>query len=108
MSAAETAFITGRTDAAQAPAAVALAERAADPAPKQVAVNSSDAPLLFVFMLPMLAIVGCVLLIGQSPTWALVGVTMATIGLMTGVVMWAINRLLADGDGEGHPDVVPH
>lgn len=107
MSAAETAFITGRTDAGQ-PVAVVLAEAAAQAAPKQVAVNKSDAPLLFVFMLPMLAIVGCVLLIGQSPTWALVGLTMATIGVMTGLVMWAINRLLADGDGEGHPDVVPH
>ncbi|MDW5598658.1 hypothetical protein VSS74_30130 [Conexibacter stalactiti] len=108
MSAAETAFITGRTDAAQAPAAVALAEPAAEAAPKQVAVNDSDSPLLFVFMLPMLAIIGCVLLIGQSPTWALVGISMATIGVMTALVMWAINRLLADGDGEGHPDVVPH
>jgi disulfide bond formation protein DsbB len=59
-------------------------------------------------MIPMLAIVGCVLLIGQSPTWAIVGLSMATIGVMTGLVMVAINRLLADGDGEGHTDVVPH
>jgi Flp pilus assembly protein TadB len=105
MSAAETAFAAplaaARTDAAAVAEAVAKE-------PKQVAVNSSDSPLLFVFMLPMLAIVGCVLLIGQSPTWALVGLTMATIGVMTGLVMWAINRLLADGDGEGNADVVPH
>ncbi len=72
------------------------------------AQGSPDAPLLFVFMLPMLAIVGMVLWIGASPTWLIVGLTMATIGLTTGVVMYAINRLLSDGDGEGNPDVIPH
>ena len=63
-------------------------------------LDSGVAPLLFVFMLPMLAIVGLVLWIGASPTWLLVGVTMATIGVMTGIVMLAINRLLADGGAE--------
>lgn len=71
-------------------------------------MEKSDAPLLFVFMLPMLAIVGLVLWIGQSPTWLLVGLTMAVIAAMTGLVMLAIKRLLDDGDGEGNPDVVPH
>ena len=70
--------------------------------------EAPDAPLLFVFMLPMLAIVGMVLWIGASPTWLIVGLTMATIALTTGLVMYAINRLLSDGDGEGNPDVVPH
>lgn len=70
--------------------------------------DGPDAPLLFVFMLPMLAIVGMVLWIGASPTWLIVGLTMATIALTTGIVMYAINRLLQDGDGEGNPDVIPH
>jgi len=72
--------------------------------------DGPDAPLLFVFLLPMLAIVGMVLWIGASPTWLIVGLTMATIALTTGLVMLAINRLLSDGDGdgEGDPDVVPH
>ena len=63
-------------------------------------LDSGVAPLLFVFLVPMLAIVGLVLWIGASPTWLLVGVTMATIGLMTGLVMLAINRLLSDGGAE--------
>lgn len=70
--------------------------------------DGPDAPLLFVFMLPMLAIVGMVLWIGASPTWLLVGAAIATIAITTGFVMIAINRLLNDGDGEGNPDVVPH
>lgn len=70
--------------------------------------ESPDAPLLFVFMLPMLAIVGMVLWIGASPTWLLVGLAIAVIAVTTGLVMIAINRLLQDGDGEGNPDVVPH
>ncbi|MDO8186383.1 hypothetical protein Q5424_08910 [Conexibacter sp. JD483] len=70
--------------------------------------EAPDAPLLFVFMLPMLAIVGMVLWIGASPTWLIVGLTMATIVLTTGIVMYAIKRLLDDGDGEGNPDVIPH
>ena len=77
-------------------------------APARVTPNRSDAPLLFVFMLPMLAIVGMVLWIGQSPTWLLVGVAIAVIVVTTGFVMVAIKRLLDDGDGEGNPDVVPH
>ncbi|MDO8214108.1 hypothetical protein [Conexibacter sp. CPCC 206217] len=76
--------------------------------PATVTPNRSDAPLLFVFLLPMLAIVGMVLWIGQSPTWLLVGVAIATIAVTTGFVMLAIKRLLDDGDGEGHRDVVPH
>lgn len=63
-------------------------------------VDGGVAPLLFVFLLPMLAIVGLVLWIGASPTWLLVGVAIATIAVMTGFVMVAINRLLADGGAE--------
>lgn len=63
-------------------------------------LDSGVAPLLFVFLIPLLAIVGLVLWIGASPTWLAVGVTMATIGLMTAIVMLAINRLLADGGAE--------
>jgi len=68
--------------------------------PDEQQLDSGVAPLLFVFMIPMLAIVGLVLWIGASPTWLLVGVTIATIGLMTGIVMLAINRLLDDGAAE--------
>lgn len=63
-------------------------------------LDSGVAPLLFVFLLPLLAIVGLVLWIGAAVTWLAVGVTMATIGLMTAIVMVAINRLLADGGAE--------
>lgn len=76
------------------------AETATAIATEEQPLDSGVAPLLFVFMLPMLAIIGLVLWIGASPTWLLVGVTMATIALMTGLVMVAINRLLADGGAE--------
>ncbi|ADB53993.1 hypothetical protein [Conexibacter woesei] len=69
---------------------------------------NSASPLLFVFLLPMLAIVGLVLWIGASPTWLLVGVAIATIAAMTAFVMLAINRLLQDGDGAGNPDLIEH
>jgi hypothetical protein len=80
--------------AAIQPASLSIAPEAPS---EEEQLDSGVAPLLFVFMLPMLVIVGLVLWIGASPTWLLVGVTIATIGLMTGIVMLAINRLLADG-----------
>lgn len=70
--------------------------------------SNTASPLLFVFLVPMLVIVALVLLIGTSPTWLLVGVTIAAIVGMTGLVMRAINRLLSDGDGAGNPDVLEH
>lgn len=59
----------------------------------------SGGSLLFVFMLPMLAIVAMVVLIGVGLTWALVAATVAAIALMTAIVMVAIGRLL-DDDGD--------
>lgn len=70
--------------------------------------SQSASPLLFVFLVPLLVVVGMVLWIGSAATWLLVGVTMAAIAGMTGVVMLAINRLLSDGDGAGNPDVFEH
>ena len=70
--------------------------------------SNTASPLLFVFLVPMLAIVGLVLWIGASPTWLLVGVVIATIAGMTALVMLAINRLLQDGDGAGNPDLIEH
>ncbi|MBB4662960.1 hypothetical protein [Conexibacter arvalis] len=78
-----------------APAPAAL-EAAAEEQP----LDSGVAPLLFVFLVPLLLIVGLVLWIGAATTWLVVGITMATIGVMTGLVMLAINRLLADGGAE--------
>ena len=60
--------------------------------------RSGASPLLFVFLVPMLAVIGFILWIGASPTWLLGGVALGAIAVMTGVVMVAINRLLADGD----------
>lgn len=90
-----TADVTTAAVPAASPLSAALAATAAPE--EQPQADHGIAPLLFVFLLPMLAIVGLVLWIGSSPTWLLVGVTMATIVLMTGIVMLAINRLLADG-----------
>ena len=87
--------------------ATAIASGAADEAGalaestgEEPMLDSGVAPLLFVFLVPLLAIVGLVLWIGSSVTWLAVGVTMATIAAMTGIVMFAINRLLADGARE--------
>jgi hypothetical protein len=56
-------------------------------------------PLLFVFLIPLLAIVGMVLLIGSGLTWALVAATIAAIAIMTVIVLIAIGRML-DDDGD--------
>lgn len=77
-------------------------------APSSPTAQSSASPLLFVFLVPLLIVVGMVLWIGSALTWAIVFVTIAAIAGMTGLVMASINRLLNDGDGEGHPDVFEH
>lgn len=56
-------------------------------------------PLLFAFLIPLLAVVGLVLWIGASVTWLAVGVTLAAIACFTGLVMIPLSKLLADEEG---------
>ncbi len=58
--------------------------------------DHSSAPLLFVFLIPMLAIIAMVLWLFSGPTWFIVGATIVAILLMTGFVIGAIGRLTSD------------
>ena len=99
MPTADTTTLADNATVATRPVAAAAGAPgvALDAAGDEPMLDSGVAPLLFVFLVPLLAIVGLVLWIGASLTWLAVGVTMVTIGATTAVVMLAINRLLADG-----------
>ena len=54
------------------------------------------APLLLLFLVPVLVIVSIVGSIGASGSWALVAVAVAAMVFLLGVVMFGITHLLAD------------
>ncbi len=54
------------------------------------------APLLLLFLVPVLVIVSIVGSIGASGSWVLVAVAVAAMVFLLGVVMFGITHLLAD------------
>lgn len=57
------------------------------------------APLLLLFLVPVLVIVSIVASIGSSGSWGLVAVAVTTMVALLGVVMFGIVHLLADDKG---------
>lgn len=70
------------------------------PAPLQPTTppQTPAAPLLFTFLAGILAVVGLVLAIASGLTWALVGITIATILAFTVLVLVVAERLMSDAD----------
>lgn len=87
------------SDAAQENAARPLDEAVPARPDGPAAPSRGTAPLLFAFLLPLLAVVGLVLWIGSSVSWLAVGVTIAAIACFTGLVLIPLSRLLDDEDG---------
>lgn len=54
------------------------------------------APLLLLFLVPVLVIVSIVASIGSSGSWGRVAVAVAAMVVLLGVVMFGITHLLAD------------
>jgi hypothetical protein len=66
------------------------------PAPHE---DRSSAPLLFLFLIPMLAVVGLIVWLASGPTWGFVGAALlVTIVLLGGIVVAIVRRLNDDED----------
>jgi len=61
---------------------------------------SATAPLLMIFVAPVIAVVALVGWIAAGASWGAVGLALAFIVAMTFAVLTTINRLLAD-DADG-------
>ena len=57
------------------------------------------APLLTIFTVPMLAVVGIVVLISAEASWGLLAVAMLAVVALLGIVMFGVAHLLLD-DGD--------
>jgi len=62
--------------------------------------QDSPAPLLFLFLIPLLAVVGLVVWIGSGLTWGLVAVALIAIALFTTFIVVAFARRLNDEDDD--------
>jgi len=58
--------------------------------------HDSPTPLLFLFLIPLLAVVGLVVWIGSGLTWGLVAVALIAIALFTTFIVVAFSRRLND------------
>ncbi len=58
--------------------------------------NTSASPLLFIFMIPVLGLVGLLVWLSADLTWVVVGVAMVALAVMTFVVILTITRLTSD------------
>jgi hypothetical protein len=60
--------------------------------------SAPTAPLLTLFLVPMLIVVLLVVAIGGGTSWLIVAGTIAAIVVMVGLVMVALGRMMADSD----------
>jgi ABC-type Na+ efflux pump permease subunit len=62
--------------------------------------DDTAAPMLFLFLIPLLAVVGLVVWIGSGLTWGLVAVTLIAIALFTVFIVLVFVRRLNDEGGD--------
>jgi len=62
--------------------------------------ETTAAPLLFLFLIPLLAVVGLIVWLASGPTWGFVAATIVAIAVFTAVIVAVFVRRLNDEDGE--------
>jgi membrane protein implicated in regulation of membrane protease activity len=62
--------------------------------------DDTAAPMLFLFLIPLLAVVGLIVWLASGPTWGLVAAALVAIAVFTTVIVLAFVRRLNDDDGE--------
>ncbi|MGN6188788.1 MAG: hypothetical protein ACTHOE_07810 [Conexibacter sp.] len=60
--------------------------------------DDSPTPLLFLFLIPLLAVVGLVVWLASGPTWGFVAATLVAIVVFTGIIVAVVARRLNDED----------
>jgi membrane protein implicated in regulation of membrane protease activity len=62
--------------------------------------DTTAAPLLFLFLIPLLAVVGLIVWLASGPTWGLVAAALVAIVLFTAVIAAVFARRLNDEDDD--------
>jgi len=62
--------------------------------------DTTAAPLLFLFLIPMLAVVGLIVWLASGPTWGFVAAAIVAVALFTTVIVLVVARRLDDEDDE--------
>ena len=62
--------------------------------------DATAAPLLFLFLIPLLAVVGLIVWLASGPTWGFVAATIVAIAVFTAVIVAVFARRLNDEDDE--------
>lgn len=62
--------------------------------------DTTPAPLLFLFLIPMLAVVGLIVWLASGPTWGFVAATILAIVVFTALIAVVFARRLNDEDGD--------
>ena len=62
--------------------------------------DTTAAPLLFLFLIPMLAVVGLIVWLASGPTWGFVAAAIVAILVFTAVIVVVFARRLDDEDDE--------
>lgn len=62
--------------------------------------DTTPAPLLFLFLIPMLAVVGLIVWLASGPTWGFVAAAILAIVVFTAVIVVVFARRLNDEDDD--------
>jgi len=62
--------------------------------------DTTPAPLLFLFLIPLLAVVGLIVWLASGPTWGFVAATIIAIVVFTAVIVVVFARRLNDEDDD--------
>ncbi len=62
--------------------------------------DTTAAPLLFLFLIPMLAVVGLIVWLASGPTWGFVAAAIVAVAAFTAAIVVVFARRLDDEDDD--------
>ncbi len=62
--------------------------------------DTTAAPLLFLFLIPMLAVVGLIVWLASGPTWGFVAAAIVAVAVFTAAIVVVFTRRLNDEDDD--------
>lgn len=62
--------------------------------------DTTPAPLLFLFLIPLLAVVGLIVWLASGPTWGLVAAALLAVVVFTTLIVVVVARRLNDEDDD--------